>query len=396
MAYDSSALSLNALFQPVVEAEDALARLDDRLSRKSEAGEASRRTADGLLKENTGWIERSHFAEACNAMWLAGELVHVEDLVLHDARMDIRTPTHELTIAHTILRARRQIASNPPSWALSAKGLASLRGRRDGEYISEPARPAETPGARAGEQASEEAKSAAEFEFETELARFDEVMKRSAETLAHPRSRLPRTPNVDIRHTATLEGDPLVYDPDWDEDARVTQWLGVHDVSRALPPLLAAAILWDAWETIEPLQHQHWLGPLLVSAMLRERGKTRIHLGAFNAGLKNVPRAERRSRDMMTRLLAFIGAARDSSIAHLKEVERLSLARVQLERKLKDRRSTSSLPALIDLVLARPIISAALVAKELKISQRGALNLIAEIGMREITGRGRFRAWGIL
>ncbi|MBL1981006.1 hypothetical protein ELI71_31825, partial [Klebsiella pneumoniae] len=52
--------------------------------------------------------------------------VHVEDLVLHDAGMDIRTPTHELTRAHAVLRARRRIAASDPALAISASGLSAL------------------------------------------------------------------------------------------------------------------------------------------------------------------------------------------------------------------------------------------------------------------------------
>ncbi|MBP2448914.1 hypothetical protein JOH51_006422 [Rhizobium leguminosarum] len=33
-----------------------------------------------------GRIERSHFIDACTWLWLGGELVHLEDLVFHDAR----------------------------------------------------------------------------------------------------------------------------------------------------------------------------------------------------------------------------------------------------------------------------------------------------------------------
>ncbi|TIX38513.1 MAG: hypothetical protein E5V36_21605, partial [Mesorhizobium sp.] len=40
--------------------------------------------------------------------------------------------------------------------------------------------------------------------------------------------------------------------------------------------------------------------------------------------------------------------------------------------------------------------SAGLIAAELKVSQRAALSLIAELGIREVTGRGRYRAWGIM
>jgi hypothetical protein len=67
-----------------------------------------------------------------------------------------------------------------------------------------------------------------------------------------------------------------------------------------------------------------------------------------------------------------------------------------VERRLRNRRKNSSLPALIELILARPVVSAGLVASELKISQRAALSLVAELGIREVTGRGRYKAWGIL
>ena len=66
-----------------------------------------------------------------------------------------------------------------------------------------------------------------------------------------------------------------------------------------------------------------------------------------------------------------------------------------LARKLAGRRSTSSLPALLDYVLARPIVSASMIAKELKITSRAAQDLVGELGLREATGRRRYRAWGI-
>ena len=108
---------------PLVAAEDSLARLDERL-RKSPIRE--------------GFIARTHFLDACASLWLEGELVHLEDLVLHDAEKDIRSPTHELTRAHAVLRARRRIASANAGWALSSSGLGGLagrggRGRRPGE-----------------------------------------------------------------------------------------------------------------------------------------------------------------------------------------------------------------------------------------------------------------------
>lgn len=80
----------------------------------------------------------------------------------------------------------------------------------------------------------------------------------------------------------------------------------------------------------------------------------------------------------------------------MKEVARLGQAREQMERRLRGRRVSSSLPVAIDLVLARPIVSAAMVAKAATVTPRAALNLVAELGIREVTGRGRYRAWGII
>ena len=73
------------LLSAVAAAEDATARLDERLHKSP-------------LRD--GFLARGHFADACFALWLSGELVHLEDLVLHDAEMDLRAPTHELTRAH--------------------------------------------------------------------------------------------------------------------------------------------------------------------------------------------------------------------------------------------------------------------------------------------------------
>jgi hypothetical protein len=64
--------------------------------------------------------------------------------------------------------------------------------------------------------------------------------------------------------------------------------------------------------------------------------------------------------------------------------------------KLAGRRATSKLPAHLDYVLTRPIVSAGMIAAELAITPRAVQNLVAEIGLREATGRGRYRAWGVL
>lgn len=77
-------------------------------------------------------------------------------------------------------------------------------------------------------------------------------------------------------------------------------------------------------------------------------------------------------------------------------IARLTQAREQTERKVRGRRSSNSLPAVIELVLSRPIASAAMIAEAADITPRAALNLVSELKLREMMGRGSYRAWGLL
>lgn len=355
---------------PLAAAEDALARLDERLAKSP-------------IRE--GWIARTHFTDACASLWLEGELVHLEDLVLHDAGMDIRAPTHELTRARAVLRTRRRIAGAKPDWALSPAGLDSLRGgggegnrERNGSVARENSELADDE-----EFVDTAPADAPDALFADAFAAIDAAVARTERTLAGETLRQP-------------ERDPLVYDLDWDEDARIEDWQRVVDRTRTLPPALAAAITADAWDRIEPLQHMPWLGRLLASAVLRARGKTRWHLSCLHAGLKTIPRERRRSSDPASRLLMQFEAMTAAAAAGLKDHDRWLNQRTLLARKLNGRRSTSRLPALLDYVLTRPIASAGMIAAELKITPRAAQDLVAELGLREATGRGRYRAWGIL
>jgi hypothetical protein len=125
-----------------------------------------------------------------------------------------------------------------------------------------------------------------------------------------------------------------------------------------------------------------------------ETGKVGSHLFALNLGLKLIGWGRRKSPVRTTRLLAFLAAIAEPASAGLKEIDRLAMATGQMERRLRNRRSSASLLELIELVLARPVVSAGLIREEVKVSQRAALHLIRELGIREMAGRGRYRAWG--
>jgi hypothetical protein len=360
-------ISWRAIAGPLARAEDALARLDERLSRSP---------------VRDGWIARTHFGEACAALWLEGELTHLEDLVLHDAGMDVRAPTHELIRAHAILRARRRIAASAPDWAFADAGLAALRG----EAPAEQSRGSDT--LLAGGDHRDEADWDPPFEDSV-----DERADGPGGEFADVDVLIARTKSV-IDDEARPRA--LVYDLDWRENERLEEWRGLRVQVKDLPALHAGAVLWEAWQAIQPLQHRPWLGALLVGAHLRTTGKTRAHLLCLNGGLRLVSRERRRAPDRTGRLIAWCEGVAAAAEAGMRDHDRWLLARLQLERKLVGRRKNSHVGALIDLVLAHPIASAGMIAKELGVTPRAAQNLVAELGLREATGRGRYRAWGII
>lgn len=368
MTYVIDKLNHEALLGPISAAEDALARLDERVAR-SEVG--------------PGFAERADFFDSVSSMWVAGELVHLEDLVLHDAQMDVRAPSHELVVAHRIVRARRRITRNDPGWAVSRSGIMVLAGIA--EDNSGDAAQTDRGGERPDRPPDED------VELSPELAEIDRVLARTSWLVDGVPSdaQKAREPEVSV-------GELVIRDPDWDETERISEWLDLGKKAGALPATLAAAILWDAWEHLEPLQRQHWLGQVLVADFLRSRGKVRSHLMAYSVGLREIPRERRRATDRTTRLVAYLEAMRAAAVAGFKDIDRLTLAKRQLERRVVGKRSTSSLPIAIDLLLSRPIVSAQMVAKAARITPRGALNLVGELAVREVTGRGRYRAWGIL
>jgi hypothetical protein len=340
-----------------------------------------------------GFVQRQHFADATAALWLEGELVHLEDLVLHDAHMDVRAPTHELTRAHAVLRARRQIFARAPDWALSRDGFLSLTGR-GGSSPNRGEKSREGEGAFGPEaEAGEPGEADAPDPLTEEFAAIDAVLARSTKVLEG--GVMPAT-----EKQASVAGrqpqNGLVYDLDWDEDARLGEWQEVIANTRDLPAVLRAAILLEAWSDIEVLQHAAWLGPLLVAALLRQEGLAAGHLASLHLGAKNIPRERRRARNRGDRLLAFVDAIHEAALAGLKEHDPLVLAKNQMERRLKQRRASSKLADLVELVLSRPIVSTGMIQDGLRVSKQGALNLVGELSLREMTGRGRFRAWGLI
>ncbi|XUY28514.1 RHE_PE00001 family protein [Agrobacterium sp. rho-8.1] len=368
MLYDVTRLPLDRLLLASTKATEGLARLDERILR-SPIGE--------------GFLQRQDFMDAVSSLWIDGELVHIEDLVLHDAHMDIRAPTHEMAIANRILRTRRQIFGNGPLWALSPSGLSRLRGNDvadKGNTLHLHVSPGEQyPVAPTDDEDA--------MLLSDELSAIDRLIARSTATLASI-----TTKDTQPQHRA----DSLTRDPDWNEDERLGEWKQSLKATEGLPSVLRAAVALDAWQRLEVLQRSPWLGRQLAAALLREEGLTTSHLAALNSGLRAIPRERRNAGTQVERISAVLDSLREAAALGMKEHDRLLNAKSRMERRLTGRRSNSRLPELIKLVLSRPVVSTAMIVKALGTTPQGAVGLANQLELREMTGRGRFRAWGVI
>ena len=190
----------------------------------------------------------------------------------------------------------------------------------------------------------------------------------------------------------------LVYDPELDEAENEDLWLDVVKRTARWPAVAAAAVAWNAWLDLNLYTRQPWLGLILAAAILRARGLT-TQLLPLAAGFKQSKYRPQGREGALERLEGFCAVVEEAVAIGNKDLDRLILARELMGRVTKECRSNSKLPELVGLFLSRPLVTVPLAAKLLKVTPKAVDLMLAQLGgarPRELTGRARYRAWGIV
>lgn len=326
------------LFLALAAAESAVSRLDEQV-RLSPVGD--------------GWRARLDFQEAADWSWTRNELAPLEDLVLHDAELDVRIPTQALSRAYGLVRARQRA------------GLGSLDVLRPDAALWLTSRGDRPP-----------------------LSRIRPP----------PHRPLPHETGLVSRLGAALEGlsvneseTPLAGLQDWGDLMGRLEAEG--------PDLLTAAVGLEAWRLIRPLPREDHMGAILVAVWLKGRKRVASHL----VGLQGAERAigplpsPIGHGHFAGRLEFHLRALRAAAEIGQEELRRLGLVHALLARQTAGRRGGSRARDLADLLIALPVVSAPLAAARLGISQQAVRSLIPTLGsaVQELTGRRRFQAWRV-
>jgi Protein of unknown function (DUF1612)/HTH DNA binding domain len=218
--------------------------------------------------------------------------------------------------------------------------------------------------------------------------------------------RAPMPGEMPLAVSSEVTGDPhgagdrqdFFYDPDWDEAGRLERWRRVWQQTTPLPPLLAAAIAWEAWHVLSPEQQGPWRAPLLAAMVLRARAKTRQLLLPIDTGQWLLRKRWPANAPYPQRILMFLDIIA-AAVKHAgSELDGLESARERMLLKLKSMRRNSRLADLIDLLIAKPLVSIPLACKALGVSKQALRLLIPRLGStpREISCRSRYRCWTVM
>jgi hypothetical protein len=401
------------LARPIEAATLALVRIDERLVR------SERVLADGVRA-------RFHLFEAQALAQLAGELASLEDLVLHDAGMDVRAPSTGVVRAQRILDERRNLARRAPEAVLAPEALSRLIGvAAESEQVK--ARDDQTGPAAAAVSAAARPAVSGPWDMPKPFAEDglwpdpDEsddgdglgLPDDEGEALASNSSRAATgdLAAIDVllartsRLIGTFEGPPpesatlRLRDPDYGASSRLMAWLDALKAAEDAPAVLATAIAIDAWLALEPAERGGEVGFALAATILRQRDIAAHHLPALGLGYRKGRFRWSPHQAQGVRLAGLIEAMQGSATLADSDLKRLTLAREVMGRRCEGRRGNSKLPQLVDLFMASRLVTVQMATEKLKVTQQAVEVMLKELGPslpRELTGRKRYRAWGIV
>ncbi len=371
----------------------ALVRFDERLLR-----------AEPVLAD--GARQRGHAFEAQALVGLSGGLCPLEDLVLHDSGMDVRSPTREITRAATMLDERRRLARREPAAILSPTALRQRLGIAESEESDRTDRVTSPPGTAKQvvapwdriERDDDDEDPAGEDDLglEDEGGLGDPAFADIDALLVRTRKKLDAWNDF-----SSDEGrkNLMLRDPTYDAAGRFARWQDILEEGRGLPAALATAVALDAWLWLEPSERAGELGFALAATVLRQRELAQAHLPTVGVGLRRGKFRWSPHLALSARVEGLLGAFGEAAAFGQRDLDRLSLARTLMLRRCEGRRGNSRLVDLVDLFVSSPLVTVQLAAARLNVTPQAVEAMLKELGgslPRELTGRKRYRAWGIL
>ena len=146
-----------------------------------------------------------------------------------------------------------------------------------------------------------------------------------------------------------------------------------------------------------PLNIRHFAA--LAATVLRQRGLADAHLPGLGLGLRRGKFRWSAHLALSVRVAGLLAAFGEAAAFGQADLDRLSLARTVMLRKCEGRRGNSKLTELVDLFVASPLITVQWAAARLQVTPQAVEAMLKQLGgslPRELTGRKRYRAWGIL
>jgi hypothetical protein len=303
-------LDLKRLLKPLLAAEQAMARTDERLR---------------ALPFCDGVMERVVYHEACAISLLEGKLVPVEDLVQSAVGALQRIPYPELSACGRVYSVLRH------AWRADPEALLACA----------------SPG------------------------------------------------NGIDQHLPLEKRNEVIFNRNWGEAERLSAWQNARRAADALPALLAAAFVWDAWNSLHPEERGFWKSWLLASLTLKARkafvqGLLPLAWGARHADI----RCDKRF-PLNLRMEQFLEAVTTACERTRQEIVRLTHADEGKREGIKAAAAERSIASLSSGFDANDSENAESVAGRRKLSGQGAwLSAARDHGAAELSRVGDLMGMG--